>query len=64
MIGTFIHKKTGNRYMVIGECLNCTNANDGQEMVIYTNSDYKVFVRERAEFLEKFIREESKLDEE
>lgn len=53
----FIHKKTGNKYVVIGECLNCTNAQDGQEMVIYFRNDL-TFVREKTEFLEKFIQEE------
>jgi len=54
MKGLFIHKKTGNVYQVVGECLNCTNAQDGQEMVIYAK-DGKTFVREKREFLEKFI---------
>jgi len=52
MKGIFIHKKTGNKYVVIGECLNCTNAQDGQEMVVYTRGR-KTFVRETREFLKK-----------
>lgn len=68
MDGVFIHRKTGNKYVVVGECLNCTNAQDGQEMVIYSR-DGRTFVRERSEFLEKFIQEEpfapeERLDEE
>lgn len=56
MSGVFIHKKTGNKYVVIGECLNCTNAQDGQEMVVYSRGG-KVFVREKSEFLKKFVPE-------
>ena len=67
MNGIFIHGKTGNKYVVIGECLNCTNAQDGQEMVIYFR-DGRTFVREKTEFLEKFVQEEpfgpERLDEE
>lgn len=58
MGGIFIHRKTGNKYVVIGECLNCTNAQDGQEMVIYAR-DGQVFVREKSEFLEKFAQDEN-----
>lgn len=56
MNGIFIHRKTGNKYVVIGECLNCTNAQDGQVMVIYFR-DGRTFVREKREFLEKFFPE-------
>jgi hypothetical protein len=67
MNGIFIHRKTGNKYVVVGECLNCTNAQDGQEMVIYFR-DGRTYVREKAEFLEKFVQEEpfapEKLDKE
>ena len=65
--GIFIHRKTGNKYVVVGECLNYTNAQDGQEMVIYFR-DGRTFVREKTEFLEKFAQEEpfapERLDEE
>ena len=56
MSGIFVHRKTGNKYVVVGECLNCTNAQDGQEMVIYFR-DGRTFVREKREFLEKFFPE-------
>jgi len=48
------HKKTGDRYFVTGEAINATNAQDGQVMIIYANSDDETFVREKTEFLEKF----------
>lgn len=49
------HKKTGNLYWKVGECINATNANDGQQMVIYRNADGMNFVREVNEFYEKFV---------
>lgn len=48
-----IHLKTGNEYTVIGEAINCTDEQDGQQMVIYRNKD-KVFVREVNEFQDRF----------
>lgn len=47
------HLKTGNVYRVTGEAINATNAQDGQNMVIYER-DGKRFVREAGEFIEKF----------
>lgn len=49
------HKKTGNLYWKVGECINATNANDGQQMVLYRNADGMKFVREVNEFYEKFV---------
>lgn len=49
------HKKTGNLYWKVGECINATNANDGQHMVLYRNADGMMFVREVNEFYEKFV---------
>lgn len=49
--------KNGNIYKVIREdVINCTNANDGQIMVLYKNEKYpdKIFVREINEFNIKF----------
>ena len=63
MSGIFVHRKTGNKYVVVGECLNCTNAQDGQEMVIYFR-DGRTFVREKREFLEKFFPEKPLAPEE
>lgn len=49
-----VHKKTGNTYTVItSNVINCTNAQDGQQMVLYTK-DGMWFVREKKEFEEKF----------
>lgn len=48
-----IHLKTGNEYTVIGEAINCTDEQDGQQMVIYRNKD-QVFVREVNEFQDRF----------
>lgn len=45
--------KTGNLYQVIGGALDCTNAHDGQKMVVYTR-DGELLVRESAEFSQKF----------
>lgn len=56
LVGLWINNKKGTKYCVIGECINCTNAQDGQGMVIYQSVDEPslVFVREHSEFLEKF----------
>ena len=51
-----IHKKTCSRYFVINKSIrNCTNAQDGQMMVMYKNKDGNIFVREAEEFWEKFV---------
>lgn len=53
-IKTAVHKKTGNRYQVIAnEAIDCTNERDGTPVVIYYR-DGMFFVREKAEFIEKF----------
>ncbi|MCW7470751.1 hypothetical protein [Leptospira kanakyensis] len=51
------HIKTGNFYLKLDEAKNCTNANDGQEMVFYCEygkENPKKFVRDKTEFLQKF----------
>ena len=51
------NNKNGNLYEVIREdVINCTNANDGQIMVMYKslNNPEKLFVREISEFQNKF----------
>ena len=50
---TAVHLKTGNEYTVVGEAINCTNAQDGQHVVIYTREG-QTFVREVHEFQNKF----------
>lgn len=49
------NKKNGKLYSVIGQAINCTNAQDGQRMVIYElpGCDF-TFVRCLYEFQEKF----------
>jgi hypothetical protein len=50
------NKKNQKIYQVISEVINCTNSNEGELMILYsevTNKD-KLFVRTKAEFLEKF----------
>lgn len=42
-------------YWKVDECINATNANDGQQMIIYRNADGMKFVREVNEFYEKFV---------
>lgn len=49
------HKKTGKWYHLWMEALNCTNAQDGQKMVIYSNEN-GIFVREQKEFVDKFCK--------
>lgn len=58
VIGRWIHKKTGNRYVVKDVVKNCTNENDGQEMIFYVDMEGRRFVRESGEFFLKFRREQ------
>lgn len=50
------HTKTGNRYVAMGEVLDCTNSRDGTRVVLYQRADGtpERFVREAAEFAERF----------
>jgi hypothetical protein len=58
-MNTFIHNKTGKKYRVLCEVINCTNGdNDEQLMILYMNSEGKVFVREKEEFMNKFTSQE------
>lgn len=47
------HKKTGKTYSIMSHAIDCTNSRDGEKVAIYTDGK-KVFVREIAEFNEKF----------
>ena len=50
----FRNKKNQKLYTVLNmDVINCTNAVDGQQMVLYT-IDGLQFVREYGEFMEKF----------
>lgn len=50
----YTHNKTGNRYFVLYEGIDCTNERDGTLVYVYCNEHGQVFVREKHEFLEKF----------
>ena len=49
-----IHNKTGNTYYIINKIINCTNKMHDCEMILYMNTEGKMFCREVPEFLEKF----------
>lgn len=50
------NKKNGHIYVVVMSVINCTNAQDGQLMIVYKreDSDDLVFCREMKEFYNKF----------
>jgi len=56
----FVNNKTGKKYYVTGLATNTTNAQDGQEMILYQrvvngNLDRSItFCRQLAEFKDKF----------
>lgn len=53
-----INLKTGKTYLVVHtRVINCTNAQDGQEMVLYTDGE-NMFCRSSDEFKQKFRAEE------
>jgi hypothetical protein len=46
--------KNGTIYEIVQtEIINCTNAQDGQKMILYTNGEL-TFCREEQEFYKKF----------
>ena len=50
-----LHIKSRTQYLVTKVVLNCTNANDGEFMIMYYNQNHAIpFVRESSEFFEKF----------
>lgn len=49
------NKKTGETYQVIDYCINATNAQESQEIVVYMDRRGKKYCRERQEFNDKFI---------
>ena len=53
----WINKKNGNQYQVVKEAIDCTNERDGLIVVVYTaeKAPGKLFVREKNEFLVKFV---------
>ena len=54
----WVNRKSGDIYIVDGEVVNATNANDRQQMVLYHRENSATqFVRERAEFESKFVKD-------
>ncbi|MBC2854943.1 hypothetical protein H3N56_00290 [Cetobacterium sp. 2A] len=51
----WINKKNKEEYKVISLAIDATNSRDGLSVVLYLKNN-KYFVRDRAEFLEKFYR--------
>lgn len=50
-----VNNKSGKIYEIITmELVNCTNALEGQLMVLYKDSANKLYCREIVEFFEKF----------
>ena len=61
MAKIYRNNKNKKLYEILTEDLiNCTNANDGQEMVLYVSLEAaeKKFCREKKEFFEKFTKAE------
>ena len=56
----WINKKNGSLYeMLCDTVVDKTNANDGKVMAMYKDVEGKTYVRDRAEFYEKFARAET-----
>ncbi|WP_410207733.1 hypothetical protein [Fusobacterium sp.] len=55
----WINKKNKRRYQVVKEAIDCTNERDGLSVIVYTcgSAPGKLFVRDKNEFLIKFIPE-------
>lgn len=50
----YYNRKSGDIYSVICEAIDATNARDGNKVVVYMNCAGLIFVRDLAEFNEKF----------
>ena len=52
----YIHRKTGNRYLMLAHGVDCTNERAGSPVVIYCPDDnqHTIYVRSVDEFYEKF----------
>jgi hypothetical protein len=61
-VGFYIHIKTGVEYEVITDAINCTNARQGERLIVYRKKDrtskdgHLTFVRSFKEFDKKFER--------
>lgn len=53
----YVHIKTGRRYIVLAQGVDCTNTRDGIAVTIYHTVDcqHTIFVRETEEFDIKFL---------
>ncbi len=56
MTELYRNKKKQTLYRVLHRAVDCTNARDGTPVIVYTpvEGEPLVFVRDEAEFLEKF----------
>ena len=52
---SFIHIKTQNKYTIVGSAIDATNERDGLAVVVYRNNQGALFVRDKQEFLTKFV---------
>lgn len=53
----FKHNKTGNTYILLNDDLiECTNGREEKKYCLYSNTDGKIFIRERSEFYDKFTK--------
>ena len=50
------HIKTGKIYYILYEAKDCTNSRDGNVIVVYRNTEGKIFARDLEEFDKKFRR--------
>lgn len=57
LLKVFKNKKNGNNYKILYEARDCTNSRDGAKVLVYcpVDNESQVFVRDKAEFHEKFI---------
>ena len=56
---TCVYRNDKNKKLYVllyAEAINVTNAQDGQRMAVYVNSDGHVFCREYSEFVAKFTK--------
>jgi len=49
-----LHNKSGNIYLVIDEIIDATNASKDKPMILYSNLQGRLFVRDKGEFYYKF----------
>lgn len=52
------NKKTDDPYLRVSDAMDASNNNNWNEMVIYRNIQGEWFVRDKKEFLEKFVKQE------